>query len=182
MTGAGDFETVAGLRASRTTFNAETVDVTNLGSEARWREPLSGAGAPACAISGSGVFRDDATDERARAIFFAGETPHDAMIIPDFGGDRQGPSFQITSIENAGQHDGEAGYDAALALGRCRQLRGDLMANPWRGEDELSVDGEPRVMRLTLAALGGSSRRLKSDSADRSRSERFEAGGSGFAT
>ena len=27
------------------------------------------------------------------------------------------------------------------------------MANPWRGEVELVVDGEPRVMRLTLAAL-----------------------------
>ena len=44
MTGAGVFETVAGLRATRITFNAETVDVTNLGSAGRWRELLSGAG------------------------------------------------------------------------------------------------------------------------------------------
>ena len=76
MTGAGVFETVAGLRATRITFNAETVDVTNLGSAGRWRELL--AGRRACAArrsAGSGVFRDEATDERARAIFFAGEIP-----------------------------------------------------------------------------------------------------------
>ena len=76
MTGAGDFETIAGLRATRITFNAETVDVTNLGSAGRWRELLSRrGGAVSAAISGSGVFRDEATDERARAIFFAGEIP-----------------------------------------------------------------------------------------------------------
>ena len=32
MDGSGTFATVAGLRASRISFNAETVDVTNLGS------------------------------------------------------------------------------------------------------------------------------------------------------
>jgi len=38
MDGSGTFETVAGLRASRISFNAETVDVTNLGSAGGWRE------------------------------------------------------------------------------------------------------------------------------------------------
>ena len=38
------------------------------------------------------------------------------------------------------------------------------MANPWRGEVELVVDGEPRVMRLTLAALAELEARLASDS------------------
>lgn len=113
MTGDGIFETVAGLRATRITFNAETVDVTNLGSEGQWRELLAGAGVRSAAISGSGVFRDAATDERARAIFFAGETPRFQVIIPDFGV-VEAP-FQITSIEYAGQHDGEATYDLSLA-------------------------------------------------------------------
>ena len=35
------------------------------------------------------------------------------MIIPDFGV-IEGP-FQITSIEYAGQHDGEATYELSLA-------------------------------------------------------------------
>jgi TP901-1 family phage major tail protein len=113
MTGTGAFETIAGLRASRITFNAETVDVTNLGSEGRWRELLSGAGVRSAAISGSGVFRDAATDERARAIFFAGEIPLFQVIIPDFG--IVSGKFQITSIEYSGQHDGEAVYELSLA-------------------------------------------------------------------
>ena len=113
MTGTGTFETVAGLRATRITFNAETVDVTNLGSEGRWRELLAGAGVRSAAISGSGVFRDAVTDERARAIFFAGEIPAYQVVIPDFGV-IEGP-FQITSIEYSGQHDGEAVYELSLA-------------------------------------------------------------------
>ena len=88
MTGAGVFETVAGLRATRITFNAETVDITNLGSAGRWRELLSGAGVRSAAISGSGVFRDDATDERARAIFFAGRDPGVSGDHPGLRGDR----------------------------------------------------------------------------------------------
>ena len=111
--GSGGFETIAGLRATRITFNAETVDVTNLGSAGRWRELLSGAGVRSAAISGSGVFRDAATDERARAIFFAGEIPTFQVIVPDFGV-VEGP-FQISSIEYSGSHDGEAVYEIALA-------------------------------------------------------------------
>ena len=111
--GSGAFETVAGLRATRISFNAETVDVTNLGSEGRWRELLAGAGVRSAALSGSGVFRDAATDERARAIFFAGEIPVFRVIVPDFG-IIEGP-FQITSIEYSGQHDGEATYEISLS-------------------------------------------------------------------
>ena len=50
------------------------------------------------------------------------------------------------------------------------------MANPWRGEVELVVDGEPRVMRLTLAALAGLEARLESGSLVELIA-RFEAGG-----
>jgi Phage tail tube protein, GTA-gp10 len=50
------------------------------------------------------------------------------------------------------------------------------MANPWRGEVELTVDGEPRVMRLTLAALAELEARLQSESLVELIA-RFEAGG-----
>lgn len=113
MTGDGSFETIAGLRATRITFNAETVEVTTLESPGRWRELLAGAGARSASISGSGVFRDQATDERVRAMFFAGEIPTIRVIVPDFG-TVEGP-FQITSLEYSGQHDGEAVYELALA-------------------------------------------------------------------
>lgn len=109
----GQFETVAGLRATRISFNAETVDVTSLDSTGGWRELLAGAGVKSAAISGSGVFRDAASDARARQIFFDGETPDFQVVIPDFGV-IEGP-FQITAIEYAGSHNGEATYQLSLA-------------------------------------------------------------------
>lgn len=113
MTSDGQFETVAGLRATRISFNAETVDVTSLESTGGWRELLSGAGVKSAAISGAGVFRDATTDERARQLFFDGLTPAFQVIIPDFG-IVEGP-FQVTAIEYAGSHNGEATYELSLA-------------------------------------------------------------------
>ncbi|MEM6576991.1 MAG: phage major tail protein, TP901-1 family, partial [Pseudomonadota bacterium] len=64
LTGGGNFQTVAGLRATRVSFNAESVDVTSLESAGGWRELLAGAGVKSASISGSGIFRDAASDER----------------------------------------------------------------------------------------------------------------------
>ncbi|MFV0492426.1 MAG: phage major tail protein, TP901-1 family [Pseudorhodobacter sp.] len=113
MAGDGTFETIAGLRATRISFNAETVDVTSLESEGGWRELLAGAGVKSASISGSGVFRDAATDERARQIFFDGEIPNFQVVIPDFG-TIEGP-FQISAIDYSGSHNGEAAYEMTMA-------------------------------------------------------------------
>ncbi len=113
MTGGGQFETVAGLRATRISFNAEAVEVTNLDSAGGWRELLSGAGVKTAALSGSGIFKDENTDERVRAIFFAGDTPDFQVIIPDFG--TVEGAFQVTSIDYAGTYNGEATYELAMA-------------------------------------------------------------------
>lgn len=113
MTGDGQFETVAGLRATRLSLNAETVDVTSLDSQGGWRELLAGAGVKSATISGSGVFRDAATDARARQVFFDGETPGFQVVIPGFG-TVQG-AFQISGIDYAGSHNGEATYELTLA-------------------------------------------------------------------
>ncbi|WP_413871197.1 phage major tail protein, TP901-1 family [Albidovulum sp.] len=113
LTGGGQFTTIAGLRATRISFNAETVDVTSLESQGGWRELLGGAGVRSAAVSGSGVFVDSATDDRARQIFFAGTVERFQVIIPDFG-IVEGP-FQITAIEYAGSYNGEATYELSLA-------------------------------------------------------------------
>ena len=113
MTGDGLFETIAGLRATRISFNAETVDVTSLESQGGWRELLSGAGVKSAAISGSGVFRDADSDERARQIFFDGEIPNFQVVIPDFG--IVEGLFQLTALEYSGSHNGEASYEMSLA-------------------------------------------------------------------
>lgn len=112
MSSDGQFETIAGLRATRVSFNAETVDVTSLESQGGWRELLAGAGVRSCAITGAGVFKDAATDERARQLFFDGLTPDFQIVIPDFG-TIEG-QFQVTAIEYAGSHNGEATYELSL--------------------------------------------------------------------
>ncbi|GFE66706.1 phage major tail protein, TP901-1 family [Litoreibacter roseus] len=115
LTGDGTYEVLAGLRATKISFNAEQVDVTSLESQGGWRELLAGAGVKSASLSGSGVFRDDATDERARQIFFDGEMPNFEIVIPDFGIVRG--AFQITSIEYSGSVEGEATYDMSMASG-----------------------------------------------------------------
>ena len=59
------------------------------------------------------MFRDAATDERARQIFFDGEVPDFQVVIPDFGVVEG--AFMITAIEYAGSHNGEATYEMSLA-------------------------------------------------------------------
>ena len=70
--GAGGFVTVAGLRTRQLAFNAEAVDVTNAESAGRWRELLGAAGVRRAAVTGAGVFRDEASDARLRQVFFDG--------------------------------------------------------------------------------------------------------------
>jgi TP901-1 family phage major tail protein len=106
------YVTVAGLRSRRIAFNAETVDVTHAESAGRWRELLDGAGIKRAGVSGRGLFKDAATDALMRQTFFDGAVKTCQILIPDFGF-VQG-SFQITSLEFAGEHDGEVTYDMAL--------------------------------------------------------------------
>lgn len=109
--GAG-FATVAGLRARRLSFNAQTVDVTDSESAGRWRELLEGAGVRRAGLTGSGLFRDQASDERLRAAFFAGAILTYQVVIPDFG--TVTAPFQVTALDYAGNHDGEVTFEIAL--------------------------------------------------------------------
>lgn len=110
--GAGSFVTVAGLRARRLSFNADAVDVTDTESAGRWRELLDGAGVRRASLSGSGIFKDAASDAAARSIFFAGAIRSWQLVIPDFG-TVSGP-FQLTGLDYAGNHDGEVTYEISL--------------------------------------------------------------------
>jgi TP901-1 family phage major tail protein len=106
------FTTVAGLRTRRLAFNAETVDITSAESANRWRELLDGAGVKRASVSGRGLFTDAATDASMRQTFFDGTVIDYQIVIPAFG-TVQGP-FQITSLEFAGEHNGEVTYDVAF--------------------------------------------------------------------
>lgn len=109
--GAG-FVTVAGLRSKRLSFNAQLVDVTDAESAGRWRELLGGAGVQRAALSGAGIFKDQASDALVRALFFAGTIVAWQVVIPDFG-TVAGP-FQIAALDYSGAHDGEVVFEIAL--------------------------------------------------------------------
>lgn len=109
--GAG-FVTVAGLRARRLAFNAQSVDITDSESAGRWRELLEGAGVRRASLTGSGLFKDQDSDALVRAAFFAGSILTFQVVIPDFGAVTA--PFQVTSLEYAGNHDGEMTFEIAL--------------------------------------------------------------------
>ena len=108
----GAFETCAGLRTKRIAFNAETVDVTDADAAGRWRQLLAGSGVQRASVSGSGIFKDVASDALIRSIFFDGEIRDWQIVLPDFG-TVNGP-FQITALEYGGNHDAEVTFEIAL--------------------------------------------------------------------
>ena len=107
------FTAVAGLRARTISLNAKTVDATDGDSAGRWRELLAGAGVRSAAVSGAGVFRDAAADALIREAFFAQAARTWRLTVPDFGV-LEGP-FLVSSLEYAGEHEGEATFALSLA-------------------------------------------------------------------
>jgi TP901-1 family phage major tail protein len=106
------FTTVAGLRATTLAFNAQAIDITNSDSADMWRELLA-AGVKSATISGSGVFKDAASDAAIRAAFFDQTLPDWQIAIPDFG-TVTGP-FKVTALQYDGPYDGELKLSMTLA-------------------------------------------------------------------
>jgi TP901-1 family phage major tail protein len=110
--GGGGLVAVAGLRARRIAFDAQTVDVTNADSAGRWRELLEGAGVRRASVSGGGVFRDEPSDALMRALFFADGIRAFQIVIPGLG--RLDGPFQIAALDYRGDHAGELTFDMTL--------------------------------------------------------------------
>ena len=112
QTGGGSFLTIAGLRTRNLSFNASSIDVTDFQSANRWRELLAGGGVKRAALSGSGVFKDAASDAQIRTLFFDGTIRNWQLILPDFG-TIEG-AFQIVALEFGADHAGEVTFELAL--------------------------------------------------------------------
>jgi TP901-1 family phage major tail protein len=112
------FTTVAGLRAASLAFNAQGVDVTNADSADQWRELLAGGGVKTATVTGSGVFKDAASDAALRSAFFNQATGNFQVVIPSFG-TITGP-FKIVSLQYDGPFDGE--LKIALSLNSAGAL------------------------------------------------------------
>ena len=106
------FETLAGIRSTEIDLNAASVDGTAADSQDGWRELIAGAGVQSARVRGRGVFKDAASDDRMRDIFFSGDLTRWQLIIPGMGA-VTGP-FQIREIKWNGAYDGEAGFSIDL--------------------------------------------------------------------
>ena len=106
------FVAVAGLRTKRLALDARTVDVTDSESAGRWRELLAGAGIRTASLSGTGIFKDAASDVLVRDAFFGGTAERWRAVLPDFGS-LTGPML-VSKLEYAGSFDGELTFEIAL--------------------------------------------------------------------
>ncbi|HTJ56995.1 MAG TPA: phage major tail protein, TP901-1 family [Devosiaceae bacterium] len=110
--GSGSFVTVAGLRTRALSFNAASIDVTDSESAGRWRELLAGGGIKRASVSGSGIFKDQASDEAVRGLFFGSTICNWQLVIPGFG-IVAGP-FQITALQFSADYAGEVTFELSL--------------------------------------------------------------------
>ena len=106
------FTTVAGMRSTSMTINNESVDITNKSSSGNSRELLATAGVQTVSISGSGVFTDHASEATVRTKALADTLANYRFTVPDFGAFTG--SFQITSLEYAGEYNGEVTYSVSF--------------------------------------------------------------------
>ena len=104
----GSQTTIGGLRSSSVTVNQEMSDITNKSSTSLHRELLAGGGVQSVTISGSGVFTDSAAE--TTLLTNMGGAAHASMsfVIPHLGS--YTGSYAITSLEYAGEYNGEATY------------------------------------------------------------------------
>ena len=120
---SGTKTTIGGLRSTSITLNDESVDITNKDSLGT-RTLLAGAGVNSLSVSGSGVFTDAASEVAVRTAFAAQQNTTDGssaqtaafesfqFIMPNLG--TYTGNFQITSLEYAGEYNGEATYSMSF--------------------------------------------------------------------
>lgn len=105
------YTTVGGLRSTSISLNEETVDVTTKDS-ANWRTLLAAGGVKSASISGSGIFTDAVSESTMRTSFGGANIPNFEVVVPDFGSFKG--KFQITTLEYAGEYNGEVTYSVTL--------------------------------------------------------------------
>ena len=120
---SGTQTTIGGLRSSTISLSDESLDVTNKDSQGT-KTLLAGGGVNSVAISGSGVFTDVASEVALRASYQAqqntsnGSSSQDPVFetfqffIPNLG--TYTGLFNITSLEYAGEYNGEVTYSMSF--------------------------------------------------------------------
>jgi TP901-1 family phage major tail protein len=105
------FTTLAGLRTTGLTLNAESVNITHKSSNG-WRELLGGAGIRSVSLSGSGVFTNSTAETRLRTLALTAAV-EDYEVVFESSGKLAG-KFQVTRLDYAGDYNGERTYAVTL--------------------------------------------------------------------
>lgn len=105
------FTTIGGMRSTSITVNDESVDITNKDSGVT-RTLLAQGGIVTFSVSGSGVFTDSASETTLREKISQTSFSNYQFLVPDFG--TYTGSFQLTSLEYAGEYNGEVTYTFAF--------------------------------------------------------------------
>ena len=108
---SGTMTTVGGMRSTSMTLNDEMVDITNKDSGSQ-RNLLAAGGVSSMTITASGVFTDTSAETTLRSKFATSTFESYNVIVPDLG--TYAGTFQITSLEYAGEYNGEATYSVTL--------------------------------------------------------------------
>lgn len=105
------FTTVAGLRTTSMTVTGASIEVTNKES-AGWRELLDGAGVRRVSVNATGVFMNAESERRVRQQVFSGALTAYRLVFAN--GDQVNATFQVTSLNYAGDHNNERSYTLSL--------------------------------------------------------------------
>ena len=120
---SGTQTTIGGLRSSSISLSDESLDVTNKDSQGT-RTLLAGGGVNSVAISGSGVFTDAASEVALRTSYQAQQNTTNGsssqtpafetfqFLVPNLG--TYTGVFNITSLEYAGEYNGEVTYSMSF--------------------------------------------------------------------
>ena len=101
------FTAIGGMRSTSISMNEEIVDITNKDSSTH-RTLLAQGGVNSMTVTGSGVFLDATIDGTLEGKFNSATIDNYQFLVPDFG--TYTGAFQLTSLEYAGEYNGEVTY------------------------------------------------------------------------
>ena len=105
------FTVVAGIRTKDFSIGNELVDITNSDSGSH-REGLVDAGISTLSVSGSGVFKDDTTNNSLEDL--ANSRAFEDFRLQFENSDYYEGRFQVTSFRYAGAYNTEQTFDVSL--------------------------------------------------------------------
>lgn len=109
---SGTKTTIGGIRSNSINLNDSMVDITDQASTGRYRELLAAAGVKTVSISGSGVFKDSASENSLLTNWVNGTIPAWDLVVPGLG--TFTGSFMITQLQYSGNHDNELTFSVSL--------------------------------------------------------------------